>query len=756
MTESEILSRARAVLLQRFGHPNFRPGQAAIIEAVLAGRDVLAVMPTGSGKSLCYQLPAVFREGCTLVISPLIALMKDQVDSLQAQGVAASYINSSLPPREQQARLRACRAGAYDLLYVAPERFRSPRFVEAVSGTRVSLVAIDEAHCISEWGHDFRPDYLRLREAVALPSRPQVLALTATATVDVQQDIVQQLGRPDMQSFVYGFDRANLVYRVLSLNGQAAKLKALHQLLAAQRDGSAIIYTATRRAAEETAGVLHERGAEVLLYHAGLTDAARKQTQDAFMERSNALIVATNAFGMGIDKPDVRYVVHFNLPRSLEAYYQEAGRAGRDGEEAHCVLLFSYGDVRIQEFLVEHGNPTREVVERVYELCAAAGPPGTEFQLSSLLRHLGSGSSAMQLAAAGRLLEKAGYVEQVANFEAADDGPAAIANTRVKMMGERLPPQELVLDDVALRRRRQHELAKIRRMVGYANARQCRRQKILGYFGEAWSRGNCGACDYCLQETAVSHSQDQPVRELTEGEWLHIQKILSCVARMQGRYGRNRVVQVLQGSRARDIRSTNLPQLSTYGILKDSPRDTINAYLEALIDAGCIDIVGDEYPKLQITDLGEQVMRRRKTVRLPPLPGAPAPPRQGAAPVGLPAPANHQGPPAAIPSLTPGPLTPAGDPPAVQAPGGEPDGDAVLLQRLQALRKALAEGESVPAYCIVQNRTLQELALRRPTEPQALLEIYGIGKEKARKYGDVLLQEIRAHLASGPMERGQA
>ena len=453
MTASEILSQARAALLQRFGHHDFRPGQAAIIEAVLAGRDVLAVMPTGSGKSLCYQLPAVFRDGCTLVISPLIALMKDQVDSLQAQGVAATYINSSLSPQEQHERLRACRAGAYDLLYVAPERFRSQRFVEAVSGTRVSLFAIDEAHCISEWGHDFRPDYLRLRDAVALPSRPQVLALTATATVDVQRDIVQQLARPDMHSFVYGFDRANLVYRVVPLNGQAAKLKALHQLLATQPDGSTIVYTSTRRAAEEIAGVLKERGAEVLLYHAGLSDAARKRAQDAFMERPNALIVATNAFGMGIDKPDVRYVVHFNLPRSLEAYYQEAGRAGRDGGEAHCVLLFSYGDVRIQEFLVEHNNPTREVLEHVYELLSAMGSPGTEIQLSSLLGRLGPGGSAMQLTAASRCLEKAGYVEQLTNFAAGDETAAGMAKASVRLTGERLAPHKLVLDDDALRRR---------------------------------------------------------------------------------------------------------------------------------------------------------------------------------------------------------------------------------------------------------------------------------------------------------------
>ena len=733
MTESTTLDQARAVLLQRFGYRDFRPGQAAIIEAVLAGRDVLAVMPTGSGKSLCYQLPAVFRDGCALVVSPLIALMKDQVDGLQAQGIAATYINSSLPPREQHERLRACRAGAYDLLYVAPERFRSQRFVEAVSGTRVSLVAIDEAHCISEWGHDFRPDYLRLREAIALPSRPQVLALTATATVDVQQDIVQQLGRPDMQPFVSGFDRANLVYRVLPLNGQAAKLQALGQLLAAQADGSTIVYTSTRRAAEETAAVLRERGAEVLLYHAGLSDAARKQAQDAFMARPHALIVATNAFGMGIDKPDVRYVVHYNLPRSLEAYYQEAGRAGRDGEKAYCVLLFSYGDVRIQEFLVEHNNPTREVVERVYELSAAAGARGTEFQLSSLLPHLGSGASTIQLAAAGRLLERAGYVEQMANFEAGDEAPGAPSNTWVRLSAERVAPQALVLDDAALRRRRQHELAKIRRMVGYANARECRRRKILGYFGEAWSQGNCNACDHCLQETAASASPAPPARDLSEGEWLNVQKTLSCVARMQGRYGRTRVVQVLQGSRARDIRNTHLRELSTYGIMKDSPREVIHAYLEALVGAGCIDIVGDEYPKLQLTELGEQVMRRRKTVRLPLLPTSPSPSSVPAMP------RRDAAPPGAVPSLQPG----------VQAPDGDPDGDPVLLQRLQALRKTLAEGEALPAYTIAHNRTLRELAQHRPTDRAGLLQIHGLGPEKVRKYGDALLEAIRAHLAAG-------
>ena len=756
MTTSDTLGQARDALRQRFGHPDFRPGQAAIIEAVLAGRDVLAVMPTGSGKSLCYQLPAVFREGCTLVISPLIALMKDQVDSLQAQGVAATYINSSLSPHEQHERLRACRAGTYDLLYVAPERFRSSRFVDAISRTQVSLFAIDEAHCISEWGHDFRPDYLRLRDAVSLPSRPHVLALTATATVDVQQDIVQQLGRPNMQPFVYGFDRPNLVYRVLPLNGRAAKINALQQLLAAQPDGSTIIYTSTRRAAEEIAGLLKERGAEVLLYHAGLSDASRKQAQDVFMERPNALIVATNAFGMGIDKPSVRYVVHFNVPRSLEAYYQEAGRAGRDGEEAHCVLMFSYGDVRIQEFLVEHNNPTREVLEKVYGLFAAMGPPGADIQMSSVQRRLNPGESAMQLAAATRSLERAGYVEQMTNFETGDDTPAGMGNTLVRLTGERLAPHALVLDDTALRRRRQHELAKIRRMVGYANARECRRQKILGYFGEAWNKANCNACDNCLNETAASASENRPARDLSEGEWLNVQKILSCVARMQGRYGRTRVIQVLQGSQAREIRDSHLRQLSTYGILKGSPREMIEAYIDALIGADCIRIVGDEYPKLQITDTGEAVMRRRKHVSLPLLPGAPATPRQAAVPSAAPAGPSPLSQTGAVPSLTPGVFAPAERQPPSETPQTEPDCDPVLLQRLQALRRTLAEAESLPAYCIVQNRTLQELAQQLPADQQALLQIQGIGKEKARKYGGVFLDEIRVHLAAVRREAGQS
>ena len=280
-------------------------------------------------------------------------------------------------------------------------------------------------------------------------------------------------------------------------------------------------------------------------------------------------------------------------------------------------------------------------------------------------------------------------------------------NTLVRLTGEVTPPHALVLDDDALRRRRQHELAKVRQMVGYANARDCRRHKILGYFGETWDKPNCGACDHCLSATSPESTATHAIRAPSEGEWLVIQKILSCVARMRGRYGRTRVVQVLQGSRAREILGTHLAQLSTYGILKGSPREMIDAYLEALIGAGCVDIVGDEYPKLEVTEHGQAVMRRLQNVELP-LPAEVAAPASAA----------------------------------------EAAGDPLLLQRLQARRRALADAASLPAYCIVNNRTLQELAQRRPTERHALLQIHGIGEEKARKYGEAFLHEIRDHLGA--------
>ena len=723
---TNVSAQALQTLHQRFGHEAFRPGQDRIIEAVLQGQDALVVMPTGSGKSLCYQLPALMRDGCTIVISPLIALMKDQVDGLHAQKIEATFINSSLPVQEQFERLRACRAGVYKLLYVAPERFRNARFLSAVEQMNVSLFAVDEAHCISEWGHDFRPDYLRLREAIAHLKQPQVLALTATATVDVQGDIVQQLGCPDMQRFVMGFNRSNLTYRVLAQHAIAAKLQLLKELLAAQNDGSVIIYAATRRAVEEVAAALSTWGMEVLIYHAGLSDVMRRRAQDAFMARSHRVIVATNAFGMGVDKSDVRSVVHFNLPRTIEAYYQEAGRAGRDGEAAECVVLFSFADVKIQEFLLEQSYPDRSYIEDIYAQLVALSRRHTEVPWRQLLPYRSHGSSAMMLDATVKILERAGYVERIAQYGSTED---AAANAMIRLITQPVAVSQLDIDYEALQRRKRHESQKLRQVIRYVNTRRCRRHHILSYFGEPWTLPNCGACDRCLD---TEEAASRPQREPDEAEWVLIQKILSCIARMQGRYGRAKVVQVLMGSRAKDIRDSHLARLSTYGILKGTAKEVIERYLEALLHAECVDVVGEDYPKLELTRLGGAVMRRQQIVHLP-----------------FDVRSATAAPPSSVPKLTPTVVQAAGmglpQRTSAEMPT-EPDAD--LFERLRAQRTALARAESVPPYTVFHDSTLRELAIWQPTDRQSLLQIRGIGPAKADKYGDIFLYLIREHTAS--------
>ena len=361
------LDAARAALARHFGYPDFRGGQADAIGAVLGGRDTLVLMPTGGGKSLCYQIPATVLPGLTLVVSPLISLMKDQVDGLDDAGIPATFINSTIDARDAAQRLERAQSGELKLLYVAPERFDSTGFREQMKTLNIALFAVDEAHCISQWGYDFRPSYLRLgavRDALSCPT----IALTATATPEVRRDIVRQLRLQDPEVVVRGFNRTNLSWHVLAARNDAEKDHLLLELLRRPRDGVAIIYGSTRRSVDNIADLLNRAGVRAAGYHAGVDDRERQRLQDAFMSEEIPVVVATNAFGMGIDKPNVRLVVHYSMPANLEGYYQEAGRAGRDGGHADVVLLHAYKDRFTHEFMIEQSYPPPETVDEVFRV----------------------------------------------------------------------------------------------------------------------------------------------------------------------------------------------------------------------------------------------------------------------------------------------------------------------------------------------------------------------------------------------------
>lgn len=342
------------VLKEYFGHSAFREGQSDIVDCLLSGRDALCVMPTGAGKSICYQVPALLFEGITIVVSPLISLMKDQVSSLVQAGVSAAYFNSSLTAAQYAKALQNAANGKYKLIYVAPERLLTSEFLSLCQEQRISMVAVDEAHCVSQWGQDFRPSYLKISEFITcLPNRPVVGAFTATATQEVKQDILKLLGLQNPLSVTTGFDRPNLFFAVLQ---PSSKDETLLALLRERQEKSGIVYCATRNTVEEVCALLNKNGFSATRYHAGLSDAERKANQEAFVFDRKAVMVATNAFGMGIDKSNVSYVIHYNMPKNMESYYQEAGRAGRDGEEANCILLYGGKDVRTNQFLIENGD----------------------------------------------------------------------------------------------------------------------------------------------------------------------------------------------------------------------------------------------------------------------------------------------------------------------------------------------------------------------------------------------------------------
>ena len=620
------LTDAVASLRKHFGFEDFREGQREVVGSILEGKDAVVVMPTGSGKSLCYQLPAMILDGVTLVVSPLIALMKDQVDALQARGLPATFINSSISDSEQHARIDSLRRREHKLVYIAPERFRSSRFNAALQQIPISLVAVDEAHCISTWGHDFRPDYLRLRSVIKSLGKVQTLALTATATPYVRSDIIQQLGLDKPQTFVSGFDRPNLSIEVIHTEKEREKMARIRNLARAI-PGSGIIYASTRKAVEQVGAKLKALDLGVSVYHAGMSDGVRIKAQEDFMSGRTQMIVATNAFGMGIDKPDIRFVVHYQMPGSIEAYYQEIGRAGRDGLPSTCVLLFNYADKNTHDFFIEGSYPDLTVIKQVYDSLAATELRRIELSTSELARRTGE-SNEMAVQSALYVLERAGHIQRTA--PTLNRGGRGAQQGRSIIMLDTVPATSLRIDPKDISRRGELERRKLRAMIDFCYTDNCYRAHILNYFGDRHHARECGTCGNCKprdtttsfqaeleerKETPVAISDLSP-RAITDDELLRVRKILACAKRMNGRFGKKILIGTLRGSVAKQVLTAKLNELSTYGILRDMASDELQLYVDALVDARCLRVKGGAYPTIFTTELGDRVMREQERVNL--------------------------------------------------------------------------------------------------------------------------------------------
>ncbi|KRK80530.1 ATP-dependent DNA helicase RecQ [Companilactobacillus nodensis DSM 19682 = JCM 14932 = NBRC 107160] len=590
---------SQSVLKDVFGYDHFRPGQRKIINHVLNGDRTLGIMPTGGGKSVCYQLPAIMFSGLTLVVSPLISLMKDQVDSLNEMNIPATFINSTLDYRDQEERMRYIESGAVKLLYAAPERIENPEFYSWLCQLPIDLVAIDEAHVLSSWGHDFRPSYLNIIDPLnQLPSQPAWLALTATATSRVQDDLVKILDIPDDNIVKTGFARDNIA---LKIERGVSKLPYVLNYVKSHKNESGIIYAGRRKDVDAIYEYLNEHGIKAGRYHAGLDDEERHQQQEDFLFDEVNVIVATNAFGMGINKTNVRYVIHFTIPGTIESYYQEVGRAGRDGLPAEAILLYTPADLRLHRFFIEQS-------------------------------------------------------------EADDDYKRSLSE-------------------------------KLREMNQYAMTEVCLMRYILRYFGEI-TEENCGHCSNCLDNRETTDVTDDS------------QKVLSCVVRMEQKYGKKTVGRVLAGKA--DVASDwrNFGKLSTFGILHDWTLKSINEFIEYLTANGYLITTSGQYPLLRLTKKGAQVLKGQATV------------------------ARKT-------------VTIRVD--QVKEIANDGTYDEKLFERLRRLRLDIAHAQDLPPFVIFSDKSLRDMSQKMPENANEFLAVNGVGNAKLERYGERFIELIKTY-----------
>ena len=633
------------VLKTVFGYDSFRQNQKKIIQSVLSGKDTLAIMPTGGGKSICYQIPALIFEGVTVIVSPLISLMQDQVASLETAGIHSVFLNSSLGWDDYKKSMDEIRNGQVKMIYVSPEGLSTERIRTLLSSPeiKVNCITIDEAHCVSQWGHDFRPDYMEIGSFRALFPDAVMIALTATATENVRQDIIKNLKLKKPEIFISSFNRENIFLQV------APKKNALDQIVQCIKDydgESGIIYCNSRRAVDQLAQALIDLGFSAINYHAGLNDDVRAKNQDDFVKGKVLIVVATIAFGMGINKPDVRFVINYDLPKSLEEYYQEIGRAGRDGLPATALLLYSAGDINKVRYFFE----------------SSADPRKAESRLQG--------------------------------------------------------------------------------MINFATAVSCRRRILLGYFGEAYdpkkATKDC-CCDICS-------GGEIPEIDVT----VMVQKLLCCIIRTQERFGSTYVIDVLLGSRQKRIVDNGHNMISTWGIGRELCKEDWFTLIDLCIAAGLITKYG-EYNILQITEDGYSVLSTREKIMLPlritSAGGADARDIEGAGSNGMlfPKPAAEK--PAYI-------IHKKADGRKVIAekPGADDELAEKIITELKAWRRRKADDMNVPPYIIFGDKTLYDLAAKKPTDKQSLFSIYGIGEAKVEQFGKsiiAVIQEVVGDQADG-------